>query len=64
MNSFKRDNDGYSAPLITSFNKSDTREEQRFRKVLKMIFQLCEIAGFELVGRVTLADKRTGKVWK
>lgn len=44
--------------------KSLNSDEVRFKKLLKMIFQLCEIAGFELVGRITLADKRTGKVWR
>lgn len=64
MNDLKRNGEGYSDPTAYAAFRSIEREEQRFRKVLKMIFQLCEIAGFELVGRVALKDKRSGKVWK
>ena len=33
-------------------------------KVIKAIFCLCDAAGFELVERVVLRDKKTGKIWK
>ena len=33
-------------------------------KVIKAIFCLCDVAGFELVERVVLRDKKTGKIWK
>lgn len=66
MKGFKRNNDGYPAPEPTKFAnyKDIERDERRFRKLLKMIFSLCEIAGFELVERVVLRDKRNGRTWK
>lgn len=64
MNDLKRNGEGYSDPTAYAAFRSLNHEEQRFCKVLKMIFQLCDIAGFELSGRITLVDKRSGKVWK
>lgn len=39
-------------------------EEERFRKLLRTIFYICDLAGFKIDGRITLVDKRTGKTWK
>lgn len=39
-------------------------EYERFRKLLNLIFTLCDLSGFSLRGRITLVDKRTGRVWK
>lgn len=62
----KFNNEGYSVPPVTKFsaNQEPDRDERRFRKLLKMIFSLCEIAGFDLVERVVLRDKRSGRIWK
>jgi hypothetical protein len=40
------------------------KDELRFRKLLHTIFYLCELAGFQIEGRVVLRDKRTGRLWK
>lgn len=64
MDDMKRNGEGYSDPTAYAAYRSLDREERRFRKLLKMIFSLCEIAGFELVGRITLKDKHSGRVWK
>lgn len=29
-----------------------------------MLFDICELSGFEIEGRVVLVDKRTGRVWR
>lgn len=36
----------------------------RFYNLLKVIFQVCHIAGFKLEGRVHLRDMKTGKLWE
>lgn len=36
----------------------------RFCKLLHTIFHVCELAGFELEGRITLKDRKTGKIWR
>ena len=44
--------------------KSGNGKNGRFYKLLYTIFSLCELAGFELQGRVRLKDKRTGKIYE
>ena len=39
-------------------------DSERFFKLLHTIFHVCELAGFEVRGRIRLLDKRTGKEWK
>ena len=33
----------------------------RYHKLIHMIFDLCELSGFQLEGRIHLVDKKTGK---
>lgn len=33
-------------------------------KVIETIFTICELAGFEVEGRIVLKDKKTGKVYR
>lgn len=40
------------------------RDTQRFYNLLHMIWNLCNIAGFKLEGRIKLRDKKSGKVWE
>ena len=37
---------------------------ERFKKLLRMIKDICRLSGFELEERVVLRDTRTGKVWR
>ena len=39
-------------------------EGERFYKLLGCIYRVCELAGFEVEGRITLVDKQTGRVWR
>lgn len=38
--------------------------EKRYKKLLSTIFYLCDLAGFHIEGRITIKDKKTGKVWR
>ena len=38
--------------------------EERFKKLLYVIKDICKLSGFELEERVVLRDTRTGHVWK
>lgn len=38
--------------------------EERFKKLLNTIFSICDLAGFRIEGRLTIVDKKTGKVWR
>lgn len=46
--------------------KEDSKDPDlaRLNKTLKAIFLTCELAGFEVEGRIYLKDKKTGKVWR
>ena len=58
-----KNHEGYSDPTASEALKN-IDSEKRVKKLLKMIFELCELSGFRLQGRITLVDKRTNKVWK
>lgn len=63
MKEFRKNNEGYSDP--TAYEALCSIEaEERFQKLLKTIFAICELAGFSLEGRIVLRDKRTGKIWR
>lgn len=38
--------------------------ERRCKKLLSTIFYICDLAGFHIEGRITIKDKKTGKVWR
>ncbi len=42
----------------------NVESEERFNKLLKTIFSICELAGFHVEGRIVLKDKKTGKIWR
>ena len=44
--------------------KNIEAEEERFHKLLHMIFDICALSDFEIEGRIVLVDKRSGKVWR
>jgi len=43
---------------------NDTREDDKFHKLLHTIFYLCELAGFKIEGRIVLVDKESGRTWR
>lgn len=36
----------------------------RFYKFLDTIFNICELSGYHLEGRIEVKDKKTGKIWR
>lgn len=61
----RRNSYGYSDPTAYSLIcKENKEEEERFHKLLHTIFYICEIAGFEIDGRIVLVDKKNGRVWR
>ncbi|MBM6667524.1 hypothetical protein H6A64_06680 [Lacrimispora saccharolytica] len=55
------DNTAYQA--IRSADR-EAEAEERFKKLLTMIFNLCDLAGFHIENRLEIRDKKTGKVWR
>lgn len=71
-NELKRNGSGcydptaYAAIKKVSDEKESAKcpEEVEFNKLLRVIFSICELAGYKVEGRITLRDKKTGRVWK
>lgn len=55
--------EGYSDPTAHKAIKNLDKNE-RFYKLLHTIFDICEMSGFHLEGRIVLRDKQTGKIWR
>lgn len=39
-------------------------ENDRFNKLLNVIFGICDLAGYHIEERIIIRDKRTGKIWR
>ena len=67
-NELLRNASGYVDPTAyNAIKKVDAEldaESWRFHELLDVIFDIMELTDFELVGRITVKDKRTGKVYK
>lgn len=63
-----RNSEGYPDPTVYTalkrIEEQERVEKDRFHKLLHTIFYICELAGFEVEGRIVLRDKRSGKVWR
>lgn len=55
---------GYRDPTAHYTLRKEVLEEERFHKLLYAVFDIVDLAGFEIEDRITLIDKRTGRVWK
>lgn len=59
-----KNHEWYSDPTASEAIKNIEEEDDRFHKLLYAIFDICELANFEIEGRIVLVDKKTGKVWR
>lgn len=58
----KLQEEGYTN--YTEHSKKNTEEKKDDPRLLHTLFYLCELAGFEIEGRIILIDKRNGRVWR
>lgn len=42
----------------------EAEAEKRYKKLLSTIFYICDLAGFHIEGRLTIRDKKSGKIWR
>ncbi len=54
----------YSDPTAYQAMLNLEIEELRFKKLLRSIKDMCDLADFEIEDRVVLIDKRSGRVWR
>lgn len=60
----RRNAEGYPDPTAYEATKNMNKDSERFYKLLRSIFVICELAGFRLEGRIVLKDEKTGKIWR
>ena len=60
----RRNASGYPDPTAYQAIKNIDREDENFHKLLHTIFNICELSGFRIEGRIVLVDEVTGKVWR
>ena len=62
-----RNSEGYKDPTyiqaMRNLGAYGCYKSRRY-KLMGVIFKACDLAGFELVGRITLRDKKTGEILK
>lgn len=54
----------YSDPTAYEAIKNIDKEDERFHKLLHTIFNICELSGFRIEGRIVLINEVTGKVYR
>lgn len=63
----RKNAEGYSDPTAYEALKKidkEKEEDERFHKLLHTLFYICELADFQIEGRIVLTDKRTGRTWR
>lgn len=60
----QKNGEGYSDPTAYGAMKNMEKEDERFHKLLRTIFYLCDLAGFDIEGRIVLVDKKSGRIWR
>lgn len=60
----KKNSEGYPDQTAYAAMKNIAREEERYRRLRKIIMNICDIAGFEVHGHIVLMDRSTGRIWK
>lgn len=62
-----RNAEGYCDPTAAAAIRSSkpaNNEEAQFRRLLKVIYNVCDMAGFRVEGQIALKNKRSGRVWR
>ena len=55
-NNPRKNSEGYSDPTAFEALRNIDKEDERF--------YICELADFQIEGRIVLIDKQTGRVWR
>lgn len=64
MNEYRKNAEGYPDPTAYKAIQNVYKEDERFQKLLHSIFDICDLAGFRIQGRIVLEDKKTGRIWR
>ncbi len=69
---YGRNSEGYSDPTATKAFENIRKEElerdsktmESINHLISIMKQVADFAGFQIVGRIVLKDKTTGKEWR
>lgn len=61
---YGRNPSGAADPTRTKAEENISRDEKRVSDLVHVLRYVADGAGFEIMGRVVLIDKRTGRVFK
>lgn len=64
MDDARKNKEGYLDPTAYEAIRNIERGDERFKKLLHTIFYICDLAGFQIEGRIIFVDKKTGQIWK
>lgn len=59
-----RNQEGYADPTASSAIRNATREEKKVTALISVIKDIAGLAGYEIVGRIELMDKASGRKYK
>ena len=59
-----KNSEGYKDLTAYQAIKNIDKEEEKFQKLLNVIFDICELSGFKIEGRIVLVNKKTGRIWR
>ena len=60
----KKNHEGYNDPTTYAAMKKIEAENKRFHDLLDVLHKTCALSGFEILDRIVLKDKKTGKIWR
>ena len=62
-NDVSKNTSGYFDPTAAeAITHAADETYDRFKKLLEIIFKLCEISGFHLESKIVVRDNKTGKI--
>lgn len=61
-NDVSKNASGYFDPTASAAITNADEDYDRFKKLLGIIFKLCEISGFHLESKIIVRDNKTGKI--
>ena len=59
-----RNGEGYSDPTMEQALRNISRDEARFRKLIQVLTYVCNLAGFDIGGKIVLIDRKNGRIWR
>lgn len=59
-----KNHEGYSDTVPYEVDRKMAKEYERVRRLIRTVHYICDLAGFEIDGRISLVDKETHKIWR